>query len=140
MKKYYKYNKTSSLISQHVLLLVNYKEHELHRQRLGNIRSSFNFERANSQIRTSKRLLQNNFKRNLLIEEECNKVLKDNQILLQKIMEIDRRRNMHLGSDQPPFVESLNIGIIKKKYQEINQENFVILNIIVEITAETIER
>ena len=126
MNKYYGYNRTSSLISQHVFFLLYFKEHQLHRERLRNIRTSFNFEKEKEKMKKSRRLVNNNYKRQLLIEEEFNRISKENQTLLKKIMSIDRRPNEHSDKNRPYLIQSLNLGITKKKYRAIDEENFVL--------------
>ena len=65
-----------------------------------------------------------------MIEEEFSRILKENQILLKKMIDIDRRPSKHSVRNPIPLLQSLNLGVTKKRYQEINSENFVLLIII----------
>ena len=40
---------------------------------------------------------------------------------------IDKRKNQHSARNKVPILDSLNIAIVKKRYQNINEENFVLL-------------
>ena len=55
---------------------------------------------------------------------EHNKILKENQLLLKKIIDIHKRFNQH--SDHTSFLQSLNVIVTKKRFEEINKENLVI--------------
>ena len=60
-----------------------------------------------------------------MFEEECGRILKENQILLRKMIDIDKRPNRHLVKNSA-IGQSLNVSVSKKRYQQINEENFVI--------------
>jgi len=61
-----------------------------------------------------------------MIEEEHNKILRENQLLLRKMVGIDKRPSKHTPRNSPFILQSLNLAVTKKRYQDINRENFVL--------------
>ena len=123
--KRYSYNRTCSLFSQRVYYSIQ-QEHQLHLIRLKNIDSSYNIPKYDSKSSYNKKRLINNNKRTLKLKEDSEDILKNNEILMGRIIKIHTRKNEYKRyKNKSPLIKSLNTITYKMNKSKIENDNIV---------------